>query len=495
MRPVHVIPRLAAGLAGILIIAACGAGGGEVAQATGPVTLQVMNFANYMPEDIGERFKAATGHDIEVTLTSSNEDAIAKLDASPAGTYDIVFITNPFAEGLNKAGKLEALDHAKIPNLAEPVPGGDPDRDGPGQQVLRPVLVGDDRHLLPVGPRDGDRDRQLERPAGAERRARRQDHDDGRGPLADDPGAQGPRLLGELDGQGGARCGRRPADQGQVHPPRLRRRDLLHEARQRHGRRRPWLGRLVQLRAGSLDDGLGAAQGGLGPVRRHDGDPEGLAAAGRRPTQFIDFILLPENGQWVAENILYKVPNKAAMDALDPALLETYPNMAITPAELLKQESLRDLGDGSARPSPTPRPRSRPGRRRVPGAARCRPIPASIATPPRPGRVAGAMDDSSSRRRSRGGRVLLVLPIALVLASSFFRRGSFGGVVYDFTLDNYLRAIDPLFLGILWYSILIASITTAHLPGHRLPGRVLHRDPPEPAGSGRRCSSSSCSRS
>ena len=65
--------------------------------------------------------------------------------------------------------------------------------------------------------------------------------------------------------------------------------------------------------------------------------------------QFIDFILKPENGQWVAENILYKVPNKAAMDALDPALLEKYPNMAITPAELLKQESLRDLGEGQTR--------------------------------------------------------------------------------------------------------------------------------------------------
>jgi spermidine/putrescine transport system substrate-binding protein len=64
---------------------------------------------------------------------------------------------------------------------------------------------------------------------------------------------------------------------------------------------------------------------------------------------FIDFILKPENGQWVAENILYKVPNKAAMDALDPALLVTYPNMAITPAELLKQESLRDLGEGQPR--------------------------------------------------------------------------------------------------------------------------------------------------
>ncbi len=56
--------------------------------------------------------------------------------------------------------------------------------------------------------------------------------------------------------------------------------------------------------------------------------------------------------------------------------------------------------------------------------------------------------------------VLLVAPIALILVSSFFRRGPFGGVVYDFTLDNYVRAFDPLYLGVLWYSVQMATITT-----------------------------------
>jgi spermidine/putrescine transport system substrate-binding protein len=68
-------------------------------------------------------------------------------------------------------------------------------------------------------------------------------------------------------------------------------------------------------------------------------NPEGAA-------KFIDFLLSAENGKWVVENIMYKTPNKAGMEALDPAMLTTYPNMAITPAELLKYEQLRDLGDG-----------------------------------------------------------------------------------------------------------------------------------------------------
>ena len=60
--------------------------------------------------------------------------------------------------------------------------------------------------------------------------------------------------------------------------------------------------------------------------------------------KFIDYVLSADVGKWVVENILYKVPNKAAMDAIDPKLVKTYPNLGIAPADLLKYEQLRDLG-------------------------------------------------------------------------------------------------------------------------------------------------------
>ena len=41
--------------------------------------------------------------------------------------------------------------------------------------------------------------------------------------------------------------------------------------------------------------------------------------------KFINYVLSADIGKWVVENILYKVPNKAAMDAIDPKLIETYP--------------------------------------------------------------------------------------------------------------------------------------------------------------------------
>jgi spermidine/putrescine transport system permease protein len=55
---------------------------------------------------------------------------------------------------------------------------------------------------------------------------------------------------------------------------------------------------------------------------------------------------------------------------------------------------------------------------------------------------------------------LLVLPVGLVLAYSFFQRGIYGGVVYDWTFDNYRRAFDGLYLRILWFSVRVAIEAT-----------------------------------
>ena len=43
---------------------------------------------------------------------------------------------------------------------------------------------------------------------------------------------------------------------------------------------------------------------------------------------------------------------------------------------------------------------------------------------------------------------------------SLGRRSAYGGVVREFSFANYLRAIDPLYLNILWRSLLLALATT-----------------------------------
>jgi spermidine/putrescine transport system permease protein len=57
--------------------------------------------------------------------------------------------------------------------------------------------------------------------------------------------------------------------------------------------------------------------------------------------------------------------------------------------------------------------------------------------------------------------VLFYLPQVLMFAVSLGRRSSYGGVVRDVSVANYLRALEPLYLDILWRSIVLAAATTA----------------------------------
>lgn len=56
--------------------------------------------------------------------------------------------------------------------------------------------------------------------------------------------------------------------------------------------------------------------------------------------------------------------------------------------------------------------------------------------------------------------LFFMLPLLVVLAYSFMGRGTFGGVVAVFTLENYSRAFDLLYFNILLRSIYIAGVTT-----------------------------------
>jgi spermidine/putrescine transport system permease protein len=56
--------------------------------------------------------------------------------------------------------------------------------------------------------------------------------------------------------------------------------------------------------------------------------------------------------------------------------------------------------------------------------------------------------------------VLFLVPVALILVYSFFQRSRIGGIDYTFTLDNYLRATEPVFVKVFWFSVRTAFITT-----------------------------------
>ena len=49
----------------------------------------------------------------------------------------------------------------------------------------------------------------------------------------------------------------------------------------------------------------------------------------------------------------------------------------------------------------------------------------------------------------------------IVCAYSLLSRGPYGGVLQPWTIENYQRVFDPLYLSILWRSIWISAISTA----------------------------------
>jgi spermidine/putrescine transport system permease protein len=56
--------------------------------------------------------------------------------------------------------------------------------------------------------------------------------------------------------------------------------------------------------------------------------------------------------------------------------------------------------------------------------------------------------------------LFFVLPLFLVLAVSFASRGTYGGVQWRGTFENYISILDPLYLRIFWRSLWIAVVTT-----------------------------------
>ena len=54
-----------------------------------------------------------------------------------------------------------------------------------------------------------------------------------------------------------------------------------------------------------------------------------------------------------------------------------------------------------------------------------------------------------------------ILPLLYIVIISFCKRGENWGIVYEFTLENYRKILDPLYLQIIGKSFVVAFLTTA----------------------------------
>jgi spermidine/putrescine transport system substrate-binding protein len=303
----------------------------------------ISNWDGYLPKDLLANFTKETGIEAELAIHATNEEIMGKVTASGGVGFDVLFVSSPFAEALNKLKLTAPIDPTKVPNLANLYPEGNALVYDPGNTFSVPYAWGTTglcyrTDLVAKAPTSW---MDLLKPA-----------DDVKGKttmLATDRWlmAAGLKALGYSVNT---------ADEAQIASAKK----LLIEAKSTllayddttfYSKLVSGEASLVQAWDGWCNYGI-AENAKITFVVPSEGsdmwvDTMVVTAASENKDAamaFINYILKPEVHRSVAELTMYKVPNKAAMEALDPALIKQFPSLAITPADLMAKEQLRDLG-------------------------------------------------------------------------------------------------------------------------------------------------------
>lgn len=332
----------------VIAVAGLALSAAGVVSAQDQEEIVISNWAAYMPDDLPAKFEEETGIKVTVTNHATNEEIVAKITAGGDSGVDVAFLSGQFAQALGAAGYLAPIDHAQIPNLANLYPEASELAYDPGNTVSVPYSWGTTglcyRSDLVAEAPDSWYDLLT--------------------PAADVTGkttmlaTERWMMLPAQKALGFSVNTTDPAEMEQV-------KELLSAAK-------PTLltfddttfySRLVSGEAVLVEAWDGWCNYGIAenadirfvvPTEGADlwTDTMTILATSQHQEaahKLIDYILRPDVHRWVAENILYKVPNQAAMEAVDPSLLETFPNMAISPAELLgTSEALVDIGDAAS---------------------------------------------------------------------------------------------------------------------------------------------------
>ncbi len=306
--------------------------------------LVISNWDGYMAPDAVAGFTTTTGEPAEMVVHATNEDIMGKLIASGGAGYDVVFVSSPFAEVLNNMGLLEPIDPAKVPNLANLYPEAAALPHDPGNAFSVPYAWGTTglcyrSDLVSPEPSSW---KDLLAPSEANKGKVTLLGTD-RWLLAAGFLARG-YSVNEADQ---AKIDEVQADLTAAKATMLAFDDTTFYSKLVSGE-----ASLVHAWDGWCNYGIAenAAIKFAVPVEGSDlwVDTMVVMKASENKEgafKFVNYILDAQNHKWAAENILYKVPNKPAMEALAPELLAQYPNMAMTPADLAKFEQLRDVGE------------------------------------------------------------------------------------------------------------------------------------------------------
>ncbi|MDU8945258.1 polyamine ABC transporter substrate-binding protein [Ovoidimarina sediminis] len=306
--------------------------------------LVISNWDGYMAPDAVDTFASETGTEAELVLHATNEEIMGKLIASGGEGYDVVFVSSPFAEVLNNLGLAAKLDHSKIPNLANLYSEANALEHDPGNTFSVPYAWGTTglcyRSDLVADAPDSWND--LLSPA-----------DDVAGKttmLATDRWLLGAGMLAN-----GVSVNETDPDKLEMVKNALieaKKTLLAYDDTTFYSKLVSGEAVLVHAWDGWCNYGI-AENTDIKYVIPEEGsdlwvdtmvvleasDDKDAAHA------FINWILDAGNHGWAAENILYKVPNQPAMEALDAGLIEAFPNMGMAPADMTGFEQLRDVGE------------------------------------------------------------------------------------------------------------------------------------------------------
>jgi spermidine/putrescine transport system substrate-binding protein len=340
-------------LVGLAMLAvACG--GGEAAGdstvetvAQNPIeeqSLVISNWAGYMPEELPATFAEETGFDATVSFHATNEEIVGKLVAAGGEGFDVAFVSGQFAQARNEQGLLAPIDPELVPNLANLYPEANELGYDEGNTFSVPYAWGTTglcyrSDLLTEAP------------------------DSWMDLLAPSAEATGKTTMLATErwlmmpAQLALGYSVNTTDAGEMEEVK----ELLLSAKETllayddttfYTKLVSGEAVMVQAWDGWCNYGI-AENPDIEYVIPSEGSDLwvdtmvilGSSASLEAAHAFINYILDAENHAWVVENILYKVPNQAAMELVDPTLADTFPNLALTPAEVLEGEELLDLGD------------------------------------------------------------------------------------------------------------------------------------------------------
>ncbi|HMB77358.1 MAG TPA: spermidine/putrescine ABC transporter substrate-binding protein [Kiloniellaceae bacterium] len=306
--------------------------------------LVVSNWDGYMAPDAVETFAAGNGLDAELVFHATNEEIMGKLIASGGKGYDVVFVSSPFAEVLHNLGLSAAIDPAKVPNLANLYPEAMKLPHDPGNTFSVPYAWGTTglcyrSDLVADAPSSWN---DLLQPS-----------DDLKGKttmLATDRWLLAAGFLANglsVNETDPAKLEKVKNDLIEAKRSLLAYDDTTFYAKLVSGE-----AELVQAWDGWCNYGI-AENGDIAYVIPEEGsdlwvDTMVVMEASEHKDAayaFINYILDGANHAWAAENILYKVPNKVAMESLSEELIAQFPNMGMAPADLLAYEQMRDVGE------------------------------------------------------------------------------------------------------------------------------------------------------